>query len=226
MKKIFSLIIPLSCLLIQSFAQREDLNNRKMNDQETGSLLYIVQYNDVKGSPFLFDDWTNGEILTDNARFKNLPVKFDAYSNKFIVNRHDTAYEISPAIKEIRLYTSPDTSEMMTFKKGFSINDKINNQTFLQVLAEGKMSLLKYVRKDMEEYNEYGDATKYKRFTDYKQDYILTNGQYKSVTLSKKNLQDVLSDKWNQVSQFLTQKNLNGKDEKSWALAIQYYNSL
>ena len=96
----------------------------------------------------------------------------------------------------------------------------------MQALAEGKVIFLKYSKKDMEEYNEYGDATKYKRFTERNQYYVYSNGTYKTTTLSKKNLQDILSDKWNDVTQYMNQHGLNGKDEKSWKQAIVYYNGL
>lgn len=198
-----------------------------MNDQENGNLLYIAQYTDIKGSPFLFDNWMKGELVLKNgSRIKDVQLKFDNYSNKFIINQNDTAYEISPSIKEIRLYPTGDTLNAIFFKNGFSINDNIKANAYLQILAEGKIMFLKYSKKDMEEYTEYGDATKYKRFTERNQYFIYSNGAYKAISLSKKNMQDLLSDKWNEVSQYINQHGLNGKDEKSWKQAIDYYNTL
>lgn len=198
-----------------------------MNDQENGNLLYIAQYTDIKGSPFLFDEWMKAElILKNNSRIKDVQLKFDNYLNKFIINKNDTAYEISPSIKEIRFYPSGDTLSAIVFKNGFSINDNIKANSYLQVLSEGKITLLKYSKKDMEEYTEYGDATKYKRFVERSLYFIYSNGSYRLVTLSKKNLQEISSEKWNEVSQYMNQHGLNGKDEKSWKQAIDYYNAL
>lgn len=214
-----------SCCLIN--AQNNSETNRKIFDQATGDLLYSFQYTDIKGSPFLFDNWMKGELILENdSRIKDVQLKFDSYGSKFIINKNDTAYQISPAIKEIRLYPTGDTSNAMVFKNGFSINGNIQPNTYLQVLAGGKTTLLKYSKKDMEEYTEYGDATKYKRFTERNQYFIYSNNSYKATTLSKKNLQDLLSDKWNEVSQYMNQHSLSGKDEKSWKQAIEYYNTL
>ena len=114
----------------------------------------------------------------------------------------------------------------MIFKNGYAINDKINTQTYLQVLAEGKATFLRYLKKEMDDYTEYGDATKYKRFEEVDRYFVFVGGEFKTVLLNKKSLQDVLPDKWTAVSDYLTTYKVNVKDEEGWKLAIQYYNSL
>lgn len=217
----------LSLFFCYSVNAQNPTETKKIFDQATGDLLYSFQYTDIKGSPFLFDNWMNGELIFKNdSRVKDVQLKFDSYSNKFIINKNDTAYQVSPAIKEIRFYPSGDTLNAIVFKNGFSINDNIRTGTYVQVLSGGKMTLLKYSKKDMEEYTEYGDATKYKRFTERTQYFIYSGNAFKTVSLSKKNLQDIVSDKWTEVSQYMSQHSLSGKDEKSWKQAIDYYNTL
>jgi hypothetical protein len=212
--------------LFNASAQQDVKAGRHINDQVSGNLLYIYEYTDIQGSPFLFDEWTDGVILINQAQLNHVKLKFDTYSNKFVVNKNHTAYEISKSINEVRLYPNNDTFNTRIYRKGFNINMRVNPNVFMQVMAEGKLTLLKYTYKDLEEYNEYGSAIKYKRFRDGQQFFILKDGQYTSTTLTKKNLQDALNDKWAAVSDFLSKKGLNGKDEKSWIAAFRFYNSL
>jgi hypothetical protein len=225
MKKLLLFSISILCLY-NSYSQQDEKVNRRINDQATGNLLYIYEYTDIQGSPFLFEEWYDGTIIINEQQLNHVSLKFDNYSNKFVVNRNDTSYEISRAVNEVHLFRNNDTAKSLTFKKGYNINMRLNPNVFLQVLAEGKLTLLKYTYKDLEENAEYGSAIKIKRFREGQQYFILKEGKYLSSTITKKNLQDALSDKWIAVSGFLSKNGLNGKDEKSWAAAFRFYNSL
>jgi hypothetical protein len=227
MKKICLLILlfPAAFLLHAQNNNDNPLNDRKMIDRTSGRLLYIFQYEDVKGSPFLYDDWMPAIAITyDNTMFKNMQLKFDVPKNEFIFKRNDTNYRLGPEVIEIRLFSKKGDS--VVFKNGFDINNAIRQAKYLQVLAEGKITFLKYLKKNIEEYNEYGDATKYKRFIEMYEYYTYKGGKSDPVRITRKELETLLGDKWDKVSLYLSQNNLSGKDEKSFAAAIGYYNSL
>jgi hypothetical protein len=222
MKKKFLLICS---FCIFSFAQCQQNQRSSVIDNLTGNLIYISQYVDVQGSQFLYDNWLTGKIeLRNGALFNDLQLKFDNYSNKFIVNKRDTAYEIISDIHKVWIY--PEMPDTLLFENGFEINQKVNAKIFLQVLAEGRITFLKFVQKDLETYNEYGNATILKRFKESYLYFIYKNGEYENVRLSKKDLEDRLSDKWADISSYLLTNKLSSKDEKSWVKSIQYYNSL
>lgn len=212
--------------LLNAFSQQDEKAGRHINDQSNGNLLYIYQYTDIQGSPFLYDDWTDGAIVVNESQLNHVKLKFDTYSNKFVVNKNDTSFEISKSVNEVRLFPDSDTNNARIYRKGYNINMRLNPNVYMQVMAEGKITLLKYTYKDLEEYTEYGSAVKIKRFRDGQQYFILKDGQFTSTTLTKKNLQDALSDKWTAVSSYLNLKGYNGKDEKSWIAAFRFYNSL
>ncbi len=228
MKKSF-LSIAFCILSAYSFSQAEvQIQNRKFIDVLSGNLAYIAQYTDVQGTQFLQDAWMHAKIVLNNGTFvNNFTMKFDTYNNKFVANKNDTAYEINPTIPEVILYSSEDTSSnALVFKKGFQINSNVNSGKYLQVLAEGKMILLKFIKKELEEYTEYGNATKLKRFQESYQYFLYDHQKYESINLSKKNLENHLVDKSALVFSYLNEKKLTGKDEKSWIAAVKYYNSL
>lgn len=206
-----------------SLAKGQVTGNNHFVDRNYGNLLYHSQFESVKGSQFHPDEWLNGQLTAnDGTMYKNLRLKFDAYNNKVVFNRNDTSFEVDPPAKEIRLFTA----DTLVFKNGYTISPKIKAAMYLQVLAEGKITLLKQLEKNIEEYTEFSDATKYKRFTETYRYYIYTGNQYQEIKMSKKGLEDVLQDHWPAVSAYLSQKKLNQKDEKSWTMAITYYNSI
>ena len=224
MRKIIS-CITLCCIFLPAFSQ-DQTTNRRAVDAATGNLLYVSQYTEVQGSPFMVDGWLPAKVIFNNSVLEHIQLKFDIYNNAFILNKNDTAYVVSPVVEEVRIYPDADTAAALIFKKGFTINAKINTTTYLQVLAEGKITFLKFAKKELEEYTDYGDATKRKRFNESFQYFIYSNGQYESVQLSRKNIENLLSDKRTMVASFLQQYKLSGKDEKSWSAAIRHYNTL
>jgi hypothetical protein len=198
-----------------------------MLDYSNNKEFIGFQYTDVKGSPYFSDKWLKGKVLlSDQLWVENLQLKFDEYNNHFIVNWHDTAFQISTVVKQIVLYPGSDTLNKLVFKNGYAINAKIDAKIYLEVLAEGKMSFLRYPKKEIDKYTEYGDATKYERFEEVHKYFIFVNSNFKEVTLTKKNLQDVLHDKWAQVSEYLAKFKADPKTIDGWKLVIGYYNSL
>ena len=126
-----------------SFSQTVDMTARRFLDQifdySNNKEFLASQYTDIKGSPYFSEKWLKGKVfLNDRVWFDNLQIKFDQYNNSFIVNWHDTAFQISSMVKQIILYPGSDTSNGLVFKNGYSINAKINAKSYLEVLAEGK----------------------------------------------------------------------------------------
>jgi len=193
-----------------------------------GTLTYIFQHDEIHGTQFLTDTWLDASITTDhNYTFTHMSVKFDVYNNKFIYKLNDTAYELGAGIKMICIFNDPaDTSKKQVFKNGYPIDNHLGTGKFLEVLAEGPVTLLKYYSKEVEEYNEYGNANKLKRFKDLQRYYILADGKYTAVSINRKSLEQVLQSKWTQIESYLGQKKISGKNVADWTGAIIYYNSL
>ncbi len=190
MKKI-NLTLFFSTLSILSFSQTVDMTGRKVFDQifdySSNKEFVASQYTDVKGSPYFSDKWLNGKVfLNDQTWFDNLQLKFDQYNNSFIVNWHDTAFQISSAVKQVVLYRASDTLNGLVFRNGYAVNEKINKKIYLQVLEEGKISFLRYRKKEMNDYAEYGDATKYKRFEEVNRYFIFVDGDFKRDNFNQK----------------------------------------
>ena len=226
MKKI-SILSLFFLYVLSSFSQTVDMTGRKFFEQTNSNVIYTFQYTEIKGSPFLSDRWMKGKAFLDReVSYDNLQIKLDLYNNKFIINWHDTSFQISTTVKQVELFPTGDTVNAMVFRNGYSVTAKINAETYLQVLTDGKLTFLKYIKKEMNDFSEYSDATKYKRFEETDKYFIFANGEFREIALNKKSLQDILPDKWNEVEDYLTKYKVNVKVQEGWRLAIQYYNSL
>ncbi|HWH61981.1 MAG TPA: hypothetical protein VNS50_01835 [Ginsengibacter sp.] len=226
MKKI-SILSLFFLYVLSSFSQTVDMTGRKFFEQTNSNVIYTFQYTEIKGTPFLSDRWMKGKAFLDReVSYDNLQIKLDLYNNKFIINWHDTSFQISTTVKQVELFPTGDTVNAMVFRNGYSVTAKINAETYLQVLTDGKLTFLKYIKKEMNDFSEYSDATKYKRFEETDKYFIFANGEFREIALNKKSLQDILPDKWNEVEDYLTKYKVNVKVQEGWRLAIQYYNSL
>jgi len=196
-----------------------------VSDKISGKPYFLITYDNIRGSAFLFEEWKPSNVLDVNGyEFLNVLVKFDAYANKFFYSHGDTTYEFVTKIEEVTLYPGPGDS--MIFKKGFSVPDKISADKFVQVLAEGKMTAIKYISKALQETIEYNVPGKVKVFTDKTAFYFISGNNAVSQRPNQKLLQDLLKDKWPPVEAFIKQNSLNLKKEDDCIRAIRYYNSL
>ncbi len=199
-----------------------------MADVVTGKPYTLGIYNEIRGSAFLFDDWKPTHVTDkDGIIFLNVPVRFDAYANKFLFNHRDTAYEFITVVKEFELFPSRgDTTTKMVFKKGFAADDKLTADKWVQVLAEGKITVIKYIRKTQQEISEYNVPGKINVFADNMTYFFIKNGTTVSQRPSPKFLQELLSDRWTLMDAFMKQHALSLRIEDNYLKAINYYNSL
>ncbi len=192
------------------------------------NLTYLYQHEEISGSQFFKENWIDADLIDDNgAIFKNIKTKFDVVNNKFIYTKNDTIFEFPLSINQVTFKPNPlDSSKDIIFKKGFTIGNTIAPNVYLQVLVNGKITFLKYYKKEIEEYNEYGNANKFKRFKE-SQLYFVKNGDaFTATTIGKKALEYILQPQISLITAFVQQNKISEKDENGWVYIIKYLNSL
>lgn len=199
-----------------------------MADVITGKPYILGVYNEIRGSAYLFEDWKPSYVTDkEGTTFLNVLIRFDAYANNFFYNHGGTGYEFITVIKEIELFPfRGDTITKMIFKRGFTADDKLSADKWVQVLAEGKITAIKYIRKLQQEISEYNVPGKIKVFSDNMTYFFIKDGITISQKPSPKLLQELLKDKWTLVDTYMKQNALNPKSEDDCVKAINYYNSL
>lgn len=186
-----------------------------------GDALYTFRYENINGTPFWQKDWMKGKIITTGKKvYENQDLKLDLVQNNFVFERDGKSYSLTPDVWEVQL-SAPAGEENYVFRRGFAINKFITPTNFVQVLAEAKtMSLLKYTKKVTEEYSEYNDATKYKRFRLVEEYFIFSNMQAVPVVLNKKSMEAIFGSKWAEVETFMKRSDLSPKDQKAWVKVV------
>ena len=197
-------------------------------DAASGKPYMLTMPDDIRGTPYLFEDWKPGNV-TDNSgtTFLNVMVRFDAYTNKFIYNHGDTAYEFVTVINEVELFPfSGSSSTKMVFKKGFTDGGKLSADKFVQVLTEGKITAVKYIYKTMIETTEYSVPGKIKTLTSSMLYFFIKDGKAVSQKPNAKLLEELLKDNWPVVASYMKQHSLSPKSEDDCIKIIGYYNTL
>lgn len=219
----------LSALLFTAQAGKAQyVKNQQVKDQQ-GRPMQMGEYVNVQGHPYLFDKWTSGLV-----RFNNGVVVTDA----------ELKYDI---VKDLLCYKDPKTEQIMTFnlhpqefsidvpegggeslifRCGFQPLERNSPANYYQLLANGKVQLLKRIIKEPFEEQPYNSATKIRTFKDSETYYLAKNNQPAKVKKDKKSILAALGDKTAELEAFIKTDGLNLKNEKDLAKLILYYNSL
>ena len=193
--------------------------------QYTGKVLQQTTNNDASGSPYLFDDWQPGKVFLVTGDEFDVRVKFDALRNKFYFTRNDTTFELGSDVTEVKL-KSPEGQEM-DFRKIVTTDDKHPMAGFVQVLASGKVPLYKeYLKRTEGENFTNGIFTSEKKIVAHNSLWTILNNETVPVKLNSHSLEELTSDKKDQVLDYVKSKKLNPKNERDFATALSYYNSL
>lgn len=182
---------------------------------------------DAVGSPYLFDEWMPGKVsLFNGTTFENVMLRFDALHNKFFFKRNDSTFELPDDVTEVRLQNTSENNEL-DFKKILTAGNRVNLETFVQVLTSGKITLYKEIMK-MTEGENYtnGMITSQKKIVSHNSLWTITNNESIPVKLNKHSLEELTDDKKDAIETFIKSKKLNVKNEKDFTEIIAYYNQI
>jgi len=232
MRKPIQLLLLASIYYIPTIAQRLNYNESELLRITAMTSLPVDidnLYTDVKGNPFFNSEWLPGAAINPaGQRLTGLRLKFDWYRNKFYANYHDTVYDLSgtPFTRCVLYPSQTDTTVSDIFYKGLLING-IEPGKFVQVLADGRLTLVKYRTLAVKDLHEDGALTTTKSFVPQDYYYLVRNSiQSTPVKLNKKTLEKELADKWPDIAAQAKQKDLSFNDEAGWTALISYYNTL
>lgn len=205
-----------------------------INTLAGGSMNSIVRkfdtsYKGVLGSPFLSDIWNTGTVvLTNGKSFHNVLLKIDLYGNEIIARRQsgDSIIILANSIRKVSL-TDVQTGRKYHFEKASSITGEQPglHENYLDVLHQGKYMLLAERRKirikATASTHGYSPNKPYDEFVNETVYFIRKPDQpLEKIKLTRKGLLDVFPDHQQEIKSFISQKQLNPKDE---AHAIQIF---
>jgi hypothetical protein len=179
----------------------------------------------VEGTPYLNEQFIEGEIIFGEANRTKVPVRYNIYQDLMEYQQNGKALALDPTnkIKKVRM------GEETFIVEKFNLEGK-SKYGFLNVLDTGKMTLLsKKIIKYQEPLKgralDGGDLpAKFSRLSDA-YFYKLGEGELKEIG----NLKDMIAslpDKQEELKQFAKKEKISPKKEEELLKLVRYYNSL
>lgn len=189
-----------------------------------GSAATLIKKIDVEGSELLYDKWLPATIKSSNGKeYNNVMIKYNLLEDvPYFLGKGEVTMVFSTPIKEF-VIEDKDESKRKIFRAGFPNFNTYNTSTFYEVLADGKLKLLKKQSKRITEARAYNSATTVKSIVDNISYFVFQNDQLIPVKRDKKFFQN-LSGKTPSTEEVLGNKKINLKDEADLITIVRTYN--
>lgn len=183
-----------------------------------GTPLTGQAYMNVKGSPYLLENWEKGSVtVASGKKFENLDLKFDQVINQVIFQ--DADGNMKAFSQPIVAFTiGKDASEHL-FKRGL-------DGIFYEQLVEGKVTLWKKNHKTIIDEKPYGSASIQRNVLNNNTYYVGEIAQLTRIKNDRKSVLELLSDKAAEVEAYMKKEKLNTKTESNLIRIFFYYNGL
>lgn len=183
-----------------------------------GTPLSGQAYMNVKGSPYLLDNWEKGSVtLASGKKFENLDLKFDQVINQVIFQDVDGS---------MKAFSQP----IVAFTIGKDINEHQFQRgldgVFYEKLASGKVTLWKKNHKTIIDEKPYGSASVQRNVLNNNTYYVGDVAQLTKIKTDKKSVLELLADKAVDIEAYMKKEKLNPKTENDLVRVIFYYNGL
>ncbi|MCX2738418.1 hypothetical protein [Pontibacter anaerobius] len=191
----------------------EDVNGRPIRK---------TQYEDINGSPYLYDNWMKGSVVLGNGNlYENVPLRYDQVADQLLFQTPEgQELEFVQPVREFQIDGSP-----VVYRSGFAPIDQHSSSSFYQVLEDGKVKLLKKSHKVIREEKAYGTATISKNVLEYT-NYYITQGSQLVKVKNEKNLLQLLPGHTQELEGYIKKNKLKLKEDAEMAQLVAYYNSL
>jgi len=222
MKRILSLILITSIFYnIPSFGQ-----GFWADPVNPGRVYRELKWDNIVGTVLLFEDWHPARVkITQGKIISGVLVNFDVYSHKALYQNKNEPFEFVDQLDFIETdYDNP--KEKRVFMNGF-ISNQFSPTTFVQVLNEGKLRLIKYVRKILVDTRSYGSGNNDNKSIELQSFYFIAdNTAAKPVKLTKSALEELAGNKKADLFSFISSNQLNIKNEVDFGKALAHLNEL
>lgn len=182
---------------------------------------------EVEGTPFFHEEWLKGIItMSDGKSYKGESIKLDLMNNKLYFMEGSQAKACTEPVDRLILLDSA-TNRVYIFLHSTALppHADLRDYAWVEALVMGDARLLKYTKKEINEYSNYGGAPtmRIKTVTRY---YVQYKNQLQKVA-SVGDIQDILRDKYKkEVQEYVKQEKPSWKNESQVSSLVAYFNSL
>jgi len=191
--------------------------------------LRTSRYTNVIGSPYYFDDWTNGNVSVemDGKTQNNMQIRYNIHTDRLEYMHGGQIFIYNPgAIEGFSMFKSlseDGTINTFDFVSGFEVGEWSKNNFFRVIYSkEGLHFLEKAHVKLVKSAPAYGTSSSSDVFS-RKEDYFLIkpNGEVQEVKRSKGNILKALDN--SQVKKFAKKQGINFSSDEELAAVFDYY---
>ena len=233
MKHLLTCLFFCSILSISHLTQAQTLNNFSLKDigqsvlmvtDGNGKMVNMGVDMENYGTPFFDAEFLPASIvLVSGQRYENVLVKINLLSNEVIYKTPEgKELAVLPPIKQVELNKN---GNLLFFEYGFPVYEKQNQKTIYQVLAKGKVSLLKYFFVQVTEAKPYSSATMLRTIEQFPR--LFLYDQSMSLKKAPKSNEDLLSlykADATKLQSILQKNNLKIKKEEDFIKCIATLN--
>lgn len=224
-KAIFSLVLSVGfCTMIQ--AQENFYGTRNVLIGSVTEPTDASNGQSVEGSAYLYDDWRGGIVNTAaDKSYRNINIRYNLLEDEVYFEAGEGAPSVfAQPVKEFVIPNKAGGTHL--FRNGFNIIGKYDRNTFFEVLAEGKLILLKKITKRMTDSREYGSAVTNYQWVDVVEYFIYQDEVMVKVKKGSKAFFETLLPNQPAVSLFISEQKTSLKSEAEIIGVINYINTL
>ncbi|QEM13894.1 hypothetical protein [Mucilaginibacter rubeus] len=197
----------------------------------TGRPYYLKTNDGIQGSELLTDNWLKGTVDFANGKTANAILNYNVYGDELLFKSpQDSSVQafVDPvksfSIKGITLEGSDQTD--MNFSNGFPAVDDQTAKTFYQVVGDGKVKLLHYYKKKVQESTGFASQVTTKTFITATSYYLFADNKMTKIKPSQKTILAALSDKADKIQEYVKANKVDFKSDAALAKLFSYYSSL
>jgi len=212
----------------QVYVERSEELLSKMRLSRNIAGIEKKTYDDIKGDPFLYADFTEGKLILNTGETYKLEMRYDIYANQIQFKDNNEVFDLLNADRLSGIVV--DTLAFRYCRILKSLEDESSTESsYFIVKADGKCSLL--IRKNIrlqpavlpQAYKEAQPAEFVHTSDMY---YLDLQGKGAVRISSKKELLNILSDKKAEVEKFINSNRLGVRSVDDLARIVSYYNTL
>lgn len=191
-----------------------------------GRVYRELKWDNIVGTVLLFEEWHPARVkIIQGKIITGILVNFDVYSHKALYQNKNEPFEFVDQLDYIETdFDNP--KERKVFMNGF-ISNQFSPTTYVQVLNEGRLRLIKYVRKILVENRSYGSSNNDNKSIELQSFYFIAdNTAAKPIKLTKSALEELAGNKKADLFSFISSNQLNIKNEVDFGKALAHLNEL
>lgn len=182
----------------------------------------INSYENIEGSPYFDDEWTNSEITLKNGDvFSNIPSKINFHLNEVHVLDKKNTELILPNLSLSKITFS---KKLVNYEFITGINPKTNKTVLFRILNDGQIQLIRFTERKITEIKDYNSAVAVNKLKEESSLFLLSNKKVITIEKSRDFWLSQLGDKKEKIEIFLDQRKNKIKSEKDILELLDFYN--